>query len=47
MNKQGPTKGTGKRKLYTLQKGTSLDIYGLLLAALQVDPPLEMITMVE
>ena len=43
--KQGPTKGTGKRKLYALQKDTYVDIYGLLLAALRVDPPVEIITM--
>ena len=45
--KQGPPRGTGRRKLYALQDGTAVDIYGLLLAALQVDPPVELITMDE
>ena len=45
--KQGPPRGTGRRKLYALQNGTAVDIYGLLLAALQVDPPVELITMDE
>lgn len=45
--KQGPPRGTGRRKLYALQDGVFVDIYGLLLAALRVDPPVEMINMSE
>lgn len=45
--KQGPPRGTGRRRTYDLKDGSTEDVYGLLLCAMKVDPPVERITMYE
>ena len=42
---QGPVQGIGRRKLYTLARG-SVDIYHLLLLAFKADPPVTELSMV-
>lgn len=45
--KQGPPRGNGRRRTYPLKNGAVVDIYGLVLYAMKVDPPVERITMDE